>query len=290
MYTYKKNSLPKNALEILVNIPRQDIKETYEKSFFLLQKDLVVPGFRKGTVPKKIAEKNIKKEEVYEKLIPQLLSKIYREIVKKENFTPIISPKVELIKAKEDEDWQVKIIIALKPDINLTDDYKKLIKEVKVNQKKDEIWVPGKDQKTDPKENEVKKQKLLNDILNILLKNITCDIADFVIEEELNQRLTNLFDEIKKIGLTVEAYLKSKNLTIDQLKTEYRKEIEDAYKLEFILLAIADKENITVEKSDLEKIFANVRNEEERKLAETNSYFYASILRKQKTLDYLLSL
>jgi trigger factor len=290
MYTYKKNSLPKNTLEILVNIPRQDIKEAYEKSFFLLQKDLVVPGFRKGTVPKKIAEKNIKKEEVYEKLIPQLLSKIYTEILKKENFTPIISPKVELIKAKEDEDWEVKFIIALKPDINLTDDYKKLIKEAKANQKKDEIWVPGKDQKNNPKENDVKKQKLLNDILNVLLKNITCEIADFVIEEELNQRLANLFDEIKKIGLTVEAYLKSKKLTIDQLKTEYRKEIEEAYKLEFILLAIADKENITVEKSDLEKIFANFRNEEERKLAETNSYFYASILRKQKTLDYLLSL
>jgi len=290
MYTYKKNPLPKNLVEILVNIPKADIKDAYQKAFSLLQKNLVVSGFRKGTVPKEIAEKNIKKEAVYEELIASLLPKIYGEIVKKENLAPIVSPKVELLKANENEDWQVKIVIALKPKITLNDNYKKLVKEIKANQKKDEIWVPGKEQKNDPRENEAKKQKLLNQILDGLLKNINCEIADLVIEEELNQRLANLFDEIKKIGLTVDTYLKSKNLTVDQLKIQYRKEIEDAYKLEFILLAIADKENITVEKSDLEKIFAHFENENERKLAETNSYFYASILRKQKTLDYLLSL
>jgi hypothetical protein len=54
-------------------------------------------------------------------------------------------------------------------------------------------------------------------------------------------------------------------------------------------LAIADKENITVEKQDLEKIFVNL-SPEERKKAEENSYFYASILRKQKTLDFLINL
>ena len=290
MYTYKKTLQPKNTIEVIVDIPIDDINNAYNEAFSFLQKELVIPGFRKGTVPKKIAEKHIQKEVVYEKLIQNLLPKIYEEIIKKENIIPIISPKVELLNAKENEDWQVKIVIALKPKITLNDNYKKLVKEIKANQKKDEIWVPGKEQKNDPRENEAKKQKLLNQILDGLLKNINCEIADLVIEEELNQRLANLFDEIKKIGLTVDAYLKSKNLTVDQLKIQYRKEIEDAYKLEFILLAIADKENITVEKSDLEKIFAHFENENERKLAETNSYFYASILRKQKTLDYLLSL
>jgi len=290
MYTYKKNSLPKNSVEFLVNIPKIDIKEAYQEAFSFLQKKLVLPGFRKGTVPKEIAEKNIEKETVYKELITSLLPKIYREILKKENINPIISPKVELLKANENEDWQLKILIALKPKITLNDNYKKLVKEVKANQKKDEIWIPGKGKENDLRKNEAKKQELLNQILDILLKNIVCDISDLVIEEELNQRLTNLFDEIKKIGLTVDAYLKSKNLSVDQLKIQYKKEIEDAYKLEFILLAIADKENIIVEKSDLEKIFTHFKNENERKLAEKNSYFYSSILRKQKTLDYLLSL
>ena len=289
MYTYKKNILPKNTVEILVDIPKDDIENAYKKTFSILQKDLTIPGFRKGTVPKKIAEKNIKKELVYEKLITDLLPKIYDEIIRRENFVPIVSPKVELVKAKENDDWQIKIVIAQKPTIDLKN-FKEIVKEIKANQKKDEIWVPGKEKNKSERENELKKQKLLNSILDALLKNISCDISDLIIETELNQRLVNLFDEIKKIGLTVDAYLKSKNLTIDQLKDQYRIEIESAYKLEFILLAIADKENISVDSSELENIFSNLKNEEDRKTAQANSYFYASILRKQKTLDYLLSL
>ena len=62
------------------------------------------------------------------------------------------------------------------------------------------------------------------------------------------------------------------------------------HKIEFILGEIADKEGIKVEKSDLDKLFLNIKDEKERKMAETNGYYYASILRKQKTLDFLTSL
>jgi len=287
MYHYKKNLLPKNTVEFIVEISKEEIKKGYQNVFLSLQKELVLPGFRKGTVPKELAEKNIKKEKVYEKLVADLLPKIYEEIIKKENSTPISSPKIELLKAKENEDWQIKITIAQKPTVDLKN-LKKVIQEVKAELKKETIWVPGKD--TKKKENqEIKNQKLLNSILNALLKKIPCEISDLIIEEELNYRLASLLDDIKKIGLTVETYLRSKNLTIEQLKEQYRKEIEETYKLEFILLAIADKENITVEKQDLEKIF-NHLSPEERKKAEENSYFYASIVRKQKTVDYLINL
>ena len=287
MYSYKKNLLPKNTVELIIDIPKQEIKNAYQKAFLSLQKELTLPGFRKGSAPKELAEKNIKKEKVYEKLIADLIPRIYEEIIKKENLTPLSLPKIELLKAKEEEDWQIKITLAQKPTVDLKN-LKTIIQKIKAEQKKEEIWVPGKIQ--EEKENqEVKNQKLLNLILNALLKEIPCEISDLLIEEELSNRLASLLDDIKKIGLTVDAYLKSKNLTVEQLKEQYRKEIEETYKLEFILLAIADKENITVEKQDLEKIFVNL-SPEERKNAEANSYFYASILRKQKTLDYLLNL
>ena len=287
MYSYKKNLLPKNTVELIIDIPKQEIKSAYQKAFLSLQKELTLPGFRKGSVPKEMAEKNIKKEKVYEKLIADLIPKIYEEIIKRENLTPLSLPKIELLKAKEEEDWQIKITLAQKPTVDLKN-LKQIVQKVKAEQKKEDIWVPGKTQKE--KENqEVKNQKLLNLILNALLKEISCEISDILIEEELNQRLASLLDDIKKIGLTVDAYIKSKNLTVEQLKEQYRKEIEETYKLEFIILAIADKENITVEKQDLEKIFVNL-SPEERKKAEENSYFYASILRKQKTLDFLINL
>lgn len=289
MYTYKLKHLPKQTIELVVDIPKEDIAEAYKKSFSALQADLTVEGFRKGKAPASIAEKNIKKESVYSHLIQALVPAIYEEIVKKESLKPIIQPRLELTKAKEGEEWQVKMTVAEKPVIDLTA-YKDLVKKAKENKKTAEIWTPGKDAAPKPESAEKEKHALLNTILDALLKGITIEIPPVIVETELNNRLTQLVDDIEKVGLTTESYLKSKNLTMDELKKRYSTEIEDTYKMEFLLADIAEKEGIKVEKEDLEKLFASIKTDEERKAAEANAYFYASILRKQKALDFLISL
>lgn len=286
-HTIKK--LPKNTLEINVNISWDEVKKGYQTAFSTLQKELKVEGFRKGNVPKTIAEKKINKESVYQELLKSLLPKIYEDIVKNESLKPVINPKIELVRAKENEDWKLLIKIAEKPVVVLGD-YKKIVKEIKLKSKKDEIWVPGKGQTKPEEKKDSQNYKILNEILSGLLEKVSCEISELIVEEELNRRLTKLVDDVQKIGLTTESYLKSKNITIDQLKAQYTKEIEDTYKMEFILNEIADIEKISVEKDELEKLVANIKDENERKLALQNSYFYAMILRKQKTLDFLNSL
>ena len=289
MYTYELKKLPKSTVEINLTIPSSDIQKEKADAFSRLQKELTVEGFRKGKVPLPIAEKHLSQEVVYQELIRVILPKIYAEILKKESLKPIINPRIELVKAKEGEDWEVKITLAEKPVVELKN-YKEVVKEVKTKVKKADIWVPGKDKSVEEKNPEANKSKLINPILEAVLKEVKIEISDLIIDEELNHRLSRLVDDVEKIGLTTEAYLKSKNLTMDQLKSNYKREIEDTYKLEFILAEIADCENIKVEKEDLDKLLANIKDEKERKIASENSYYYASILRKQKTLDYLLSL
>lgn len=288
MFNFKIKKLPKNTLETIIDIPKVEVEKEYAHAFEHLSQELTIEGFRKGKAPKSVAEKHIQKETIYQSVIRTLLPKAYEEVVKKENLVPVTSPKIELLKAKENEDWQVKMTIALKPEVDLGD-YKKDIQEAKAKAKKADIWVPGKDQK--PQENkEMADQKVLNEVLTSLLKTAKVEISDLIVEEEVNRRLTQQVDEIQKIGLTVDAYLKSKNLTMEQLKAGFTKEITDTYKLEFILQAVADKEGIKVEEADLEKLFANIKEEKDRQMAKQNAYFYASILRKQKTLDFLISL
>ncbi|MBI4226154.1 hypothetical protein HY612_03515 [Candidatus Roizmanbacteria bacterium] len=292
MYTHKFTRLAKNTIEILVDIPKKTIDKEYESAFLKLIQNLEAQGFRKGKVPPRIAEKYLKKETVYEDLVRKLIPQIYQEIIKKENFKPVISPKIELVKAKEGEDWQIKLTLAEKPIIELRN-YKEILKMLKSEQKKEDIWIPGKpdaQKELSEKEKTQRQQNLLNIILTALLKEVKCEISDLMIQEELNQRLSNLLTDIQKIGLTVETYLKSKNLTQEELRKKYKDEIEQTYKLEFILAELADRENIRVENQDLEKFFSSITDIKERDAAKANSYFYASVLRKQKTLDYLLSI
>lgn len=292
MYTHTLKRLAKNTSEITVDINKETIDAEYKSAFDKLLQNFEMPGFRKGKAPAKIAANQIKKEVVYEEMVRLLVSKIYEEIVKKEGLKPVLHPKVELIKAKENEDWQIKITVAEKPKIILGD-YKEAIKKVKNEQKKAEIWTPGKQnpKPTDAEQEKSKKQQeLLNQILTALLKETKAEISDLIIEEELNQRLANLLSEIQKIGLTVETYLKSKNLTKDELNKRYKDEIEQTYKLEFVLAELADKEQIKIEPADLEKLFSAITDPKEKEAAKANSYYYASVLRKQKTLDFLLAL
>lgn len=286
-HTIKKQ--PKATIEISLVIPWSEIQTAYKSAFASLLPEFEMVGFRKGKVPAELAEKNMSKDKVYSKLVQTLIPKLYEEIVKKEDLKPVVSPKVQLLKAKENEEWEIKIEVAEKPEVKLKD-YKKKVQDVKKKAQAPEIWVPGKDQKPSEKDKDLQKEKVLNSALEALITEVECEISPLLIEDELNRRLTQVVDDVQKIGLTIESYLKSKGTTIEALKERLAKEVTDMYKLEFILQAIADTEKIEVNDADLQKIFGNIKEEKDRQAAQQNAYFYASVLRKQKALDFIIGL
>lgn len=288
MITHKLEKQPKNSYNIEVTIPWEEIEKEYAVAFDMIHKDYTFEGYRKGKVPKDLAKQHIKKDDVYQQLLRVFLPRVYQEIVEKEKLKPIVSPKIELISAKEAEEWKLSIKVAEKPEADLSN-YKKIVEEAKASLKKDEIWVPGKEpeKKEDPNQQH---QKKLNAVLSALVEKVPCEVSDVIIGQEVEERLVRTFDELQKLGLTVDSYLKSKNLTMDQVRASIAKEVEETYKLEFILMQVAEKENITIEDKDLNKLFEAITDEKEREMAKQNAYFYASVLRKQKTLDFLLGL
>lgn len=291
MYNYKLNKLPKKTYEIIITILKDQIAKEQDKAFETLRQELVVSGFRKGKVPQDMAKKHISEVAIKEQSIKGAFPKIYEEIVKKEGLRPIISPKIELIKANPQEDWQFKITIAEKPEVELGN-YKELLTKVKGEIKKPEIWTPGKgkgpkDKKQTQDENN---NQTLNKILSSLIDQVKVDVSDIITEEEVNQRLVRLIDDVQRLGLTLDTYLKSKNTTVEKLKEQFKKEAEEMYKLEFILDKIADTDNVTVEDKDLEQVFDNIKDPKEKEQARKNAYFYASLIRRQKTLAELLRL
>jgi len=286
-HTLKK--LPKNTVEIMVEIPWERISDEYKKSFAILHADFAFEGFRKGKVPREIAEKHIKKDYVYSHLIHALVPQVYEDIIKKEGLQPLINPKIDLAHAKENEAWKLKIEVAEKPAVDLKN-WKKAVQEAKKAAKTAEIWVPGKDKAPEETDKQKQQDKELNAALSALLKEAACDISPLIIENELTRRLTQLADDIQKLGLTVDSYLTSKGLTMDKLRQQLSDEITQTYKIEFVLMAVADAEKITVEQTELDKLFTNIKTDKEREAAQANAYFYASVLRKQKVLDFLISL
>lgn len=289
MLKVEKTDFKNNTYRFEVTVGKKRIEKRYKEALDELSKELKVEGFRKGNAPKKIAEEKLSKDKIYEAVIRNLMPQIYQELIKQENLQPVTSPKIELKEAKEDKDWVVAIEVAEKPDIDIKN-YKKIVKKAKKESQEADIWVPGSEEKVTKEKQEQDKRKLLNKILDSLLSEASVDVPALIVEREMNRRLTSLVDDIKRVGLSVDEYLKSKNQSMDSLKERMRKEIEDMYKLEFILDEIAGREKITVEKEDFQEFIKNVQDEQARKQAEENSYYYISLIRRQKTFDYLLSL
>ena len=239
-------------------------------------------GFRKGKAPKDLVEKQINKTKVYEEVVKDIVPKAYSKAISENKLVPVTAPKIEVLKAKEGEEWVLKATIALRPKVNLKN-YKEKIKEFKKGKVK--IWTPG--QKEEKKE---EAKPSIDELINIILAEIEIELPDLLVTEEANRLLSNLVDQTQKLGLTVEQYLMSKGKTSEQLRAEYATQASKNITVEFALSEIADKENITVAPKDLDDLIAKVQNPQERENLKKDSYYLAHLLRQQKTLDFLNSL
>ena len=102
--------------------------------------------------------------------------------------------------------------------------------------------------------------------------------------------MSQTLEDVKKLGLTLDQYLSSTGKNPQILREEYRKKAENDIKLEFTLLKIAEEEKIVVEEKEIEEAIKASKSDDERKNLEANRYLLASILRQQKTLDFLKNL
>ncbi len=286
--------LPKSAVEITSTIPNSDIKAEYETTMTKIVADFEMPGFRKGKASREVVEKNVDREKTASIVIQNLLPKAYEEAVEKNSLKPIVDPKIEIIEPKEkfeeilnSSDLKVKFFTAERPDIQLKD-YKE---KIKTSTAKEAIWTPDKAarEKPDKEESrEIKDQKKFMNIVDLLAKTCVVEMAEIVIEAETNRILSQTLEEIKKLGLSLEEYLRNTSKTAEGLKAEAKTRAESSLKMSFIFDEIAKIEKISVDKADIDAVIAKVQDKAQKAEIEKNAYQLAPVLLRQKVESKLI--
>ncbi len=266
------------TITLTITIPWAKVAETKESVILNLTRELELPGFRKGKVPRDVALKKLEQSKIYEDVIQKLLPQAYSDGVKEHNLHPIVYPKIEMVEAKEEKDWVIRAHTAQKPEVILGD-YKKAIREAK-SAKQNKIWKPGEEEKK-------AEQMTIGELLDALLTVVTCQIPDILIETEVNRSLSELIDQTKKLGLSVDQYLSSTGRPAESVRHEYAENSRRTLTLEFVIEKVADKESIFVSDDDIDTAIKSAKTEEERTSLTKERYYLASILRRQKTLDFL---
>jgi FKBP-type peptidyl-prolyl cis-trans isomerase (trigger factor) len=284
--TSAMTKLADGTIEITMNVPWADIKKTYNEMVETAVQNAEISGFRKGKAPRSVVEKSLDKTKIYEEVVRQIVPKVYSDSVKELKLHPVVVPKIELKEATEEKDWIIRALTCEKPEIKLAD-YKIKISELK-SAKLKKIWLPG-EQAPAKKDNQIEKPSI-DDILKTLFESVQIRIPDLLLETETNRLLSELVDQTKKIGLTVEQYLASTHKTGESLRAEYAQEAKRTLTLEFALEEIGDKEGILVTDDEIDKAISSAKDETEKAALQKERYYLASILRRQKTLDFLAAL
>jgi FKBP-type peptidyl-prolyl cis-trans isomerase (trigger factor) len=264
------------TIELTITIPWKDVQKTREDVIDEHVKVAELPGFRKGMAPKELVEKSLDQEHIREDILRKLLPQGYLEALKEHKINPVLNPKIHVNKITDGEDWGFTAQTAEAPEITLGD-YKD---EVKGLNAKSKIAVPGKEPET----------VSFEAIAQALMKTAKLNIPKVIIDQEVERLLAQTLDEVKRLGLTLDQYLASTGRNTDVLRREYEVKAEADIKLEFVLQKIAQDEGIKVEEKEIDEAIAQSKTDQERQNLQENRHLLSSIIRQQKTLDFLRSL
>ncbi|HUV47184.1 MAG TPA: trigger factor [Candidatus Bathyarchaeia archaeon] len=279
--------LPKKTFELEFVIPWEKVKQAHNEVLLNEASKISLKGFRKGKAPLELVEKSFDKEKLYQKVLSRILAPAYEDAIKQHQLRPIISPKIQPLSLVEAKDWQFKAVACETPTVKLGN-YQEAIK---AELAKGTIWVPGKG-KPDKKEPKPSYDEKLKTATRALKETVEVEIADILTEDELNRMLTRLLDQVNSLGMTIDQYLSSKNITQEQLRNNLRKQAEQTLKLEFVLQAIVLEQKIKISKEEVDKMIQATPDKKiQQKLdTEFQRSYIASLLAKRKALDYLTSL
>lgn len=135
----------KDDVQIDVIIPWIDVQKEFDALMREAIKSVSVKGFRKGAVPQEIAEGRVDRAQVLADTTDKLLRKHYMDIITKESLKVIGAPRVSVTKLAEGNDIEIKIVVAVLPEIVLPKKWKDAILKINKDDKKNIKTVSDED-------------------------------------------------------------------------------------------------------------------------------------------------
>ncbi|MGX7077609.1 trigger factor [Globicatella sanguinis] len=120
---FEKTSVNEGILTF--EIPVEDIKEGLDKAFKRVQKNITVPGFRKGKVPRQVFNNVYGESALYEEALNSTLPKAYESAVKEADLDVVTQPEIDVKSMEKGQPWVLTAKVTLKPEVKLGE-YKNL--------------------------------------------------------------------------------------------------------------------------------------------------------------------
>ncbi len=114
-----KEQLEGNKVELKVEVEKERVNEALQQAYKKVVKEVNIPGFRKGKVPRKILEARYGKEVLYHDAFDFLVPSAYSQAVKAAEIEPIDQPEISEFKISADQPATFTAIVEVKPEVEL---------------------------------------------------------------------------------------------------------------------------------------------------------------------------
>lgn len=115
---------------LTIEVSAEEFDQALGQAFKKVSKDVQIPGFRKGKIPRKIFENRFGVESLYQDAVDIVLPNAYVQAIEETNIEPIAQPDVDIEKIEQGETLVFTAKVTVKPEVTLGD-YKGLEVEEK---------------------------------------------------------------------------------------------------------------------------------------------------------------
>ena len=106
---------------LTVTVPAEKVNKALDQAFKKVVKQINVPGFRKGKVPRPIFEQRFGVEALYQDAVDILLPEAYGEAIEETEINPVAQPEVNVTQIEKGKDFIFEATVTVEPEVKLGD-------------------------------------------------------------------------------------------------------------------------------------------------------------------------
>ncbi|MEZ0480618.1 trigger factor [Planococcus sp. SSTMD024] len=108
-----------NVGVLTVEVPAEEVNGALDKAFKKVVKEINVPGFRKGKMPRQMFEKRFGVESLYQDALDFILPDAYANAVEEAGINPVDRPEIDIEKLEKNEPLVFTAKVTVKPEVEL---------------------------------------------------------------------------------------------------------------------------------------------------------------------------
>ena len=111
--------LEHNMAKLTIEVSAEELEKALQGAYNKQKKNISIPGFRKGKVPRQIIEKMYGPEVFYDDAANQLIPEAYGKVYDEEDLEIVSQPKIDIVQIEKGKPFIFTAEVALKPEVTL---------------------------------------------------------------------------------------------------------------------------------------------------------------------------